>query len=260
RQRLLVGDGTPQELGHALFLDALQPRRHPGLAEVFLGDHVRGDLAPALGHLDRIVAEHDRAVGVADLAGGGGKGKRAVSPALGRGAAPSDPHALTAPRHPALGACPPRPAASGAGPGDRFMRHPESFFLNFIPAADRLGFPEGYQIWWCLGRATQIDPNEALFQSLFSLDSKAILSPDSRARFAAGALLTTADARSMTKSQAISTGSRGSFTRFPQAYPQPYNVVVAILFASSRIRIHACGRMTPWSVTIKSSGWSVGSA
>ncbi len=128
RQRLLVGDRAPQEFRYALFLDALEPHGHPGLAEIFLGNDVRGDLAPPLRHLDRLVAEDDLAVGITNLAGGGGKGKRAVSPALGRGEAPFDPHTLTVPRHPPGRASfnhPPR--AIQAGSGGRMVRHPKAF-------------------------------------------------------------------------------------------------------------------------------------
>ena len=45
-------------------------RRHAGLAQVFLREDVAGDLAPIGRDLDSLGREHDRAVGIADLAGG----------------------------------------------------------------------------------------------------------------------------------------------------------------------------------------------
>ena len=75
----LVGHRPPQEFGHALFLHPLQPRRHARLAEILLRQNVRGDLAPAFGHFDRLVAEHDLAVRIADFGCGQGKAHGAIS-------------------------------------------------------------------------------------------------------------------------------------------------------------------------------------
>ena len=102
RQRgdgLLVGDRAPQEGGDGVLLDSLQARRHAGLAEIFLRQHVGGDLRPEFRHLDIVELEHHRAVRVADLAGGkperdaGISGVLRAAGALGVvGVAPFDPH------------------------------------------------------------------------------------------------------------------------------------------------------------------------
>ena len=44
--------------GNGLFLDLLEPRGHAGLAEVFLRQHVGGDLRPVLGNFDVVGVEH----------------------------------------------------------------------------------------------------------------------------------------------------------------------------------------------------------
>src|SRR6185437_7791691 len=59
---------APQEFRHALFGHRLQRHRHAGLAEIFLREHVAGDLAPALRNVHAGLGEHDRAVGISDLA------------------------------------------------------------------------------------------------------------------------------------------------------------------------------------------------
>ena len=64
----IVGDVAPQERGNVILLDLAQARRHAGLAEVFLGDDVGGDLAPRRRDLDAVEGEHHGAVGIADLA------------------------------------------------------------------------------------------------------------------------------------------------------------------------------------------------
>ena len=69
-QRLPVGGRSPQPRGNGLLLDLLQSRRHACLAEILLRQHVGGDLRPEVGHLDVVGVEHDRAVGIADLARG----------------------------------------------------------------------------------------------------------------------------------------------------------------------------------------------
>ena len=92
-QRLFIGDRAPQELRHALFLDALQNRRNARLAEILLRQNVRGNLAPACGHFDRLVAEHHLAIGIANLRRGQLKRHFAVSPGCRRGEFPLDLHA-----------------------------------------------------------------------------------------------------------------------------------------------------------------------
>jgi hypothetical protein len=53
-QRVFVGHRPPQELGHVLFAHLLKTRGNAGLAEILLRDDVRGDLAPAFGHLHSV--------------------------------------------------------------------------------------------------------------------------------------------------------------------------------------------------------------
>ncbi len=69
-ERVFVGHRAPQPGRNGFFLDALEPRRHAGLAEIFLRDDVGGDLRPGGGHFHVLGVKHDRAVGVANLAGG----------------------------------------------------------------------------------------------------------------------------------------------------------------------------------------------
>ena len=67
-QRLLVGDGAPEEGGNVVLLDLLQRLRHARLAEIFLRQDVAGDLAELGRHVDAGEAEDHRTVGVLDLA------------------------------------------------------------------------------------------------------------------------------------------------------------------------------------------------
>ena len=69
-QRVLVGDAAPQPGRHAVFFDLLQAGRNAGLAEIFLRQHVAGDLAPARRDIDVFQTEHDGTVGIANLTGG----------------------------------------------------------------------------------------------------------------------------------------------------------------------------------------------
>ena len=107
RERLFVGDRAPQPGRDGLFLDLLQARRHAGLAEILLREHVGGDLRPGRRHLDIVGVEHHRAVRIADLA----RGQAELDVRVGRlaflGVAPLDPHCLA----PFL-----RPAACGDSP------------------------------------------------------------------------------------------------------------------------------------------------
>ena len=68
RQSRFVGSRAPQPRGNGLLLDLLQPRGDPCLAEVFLGQHVGGDLRPEAWHFDVVGVEHHRAVRIANLA------------------------------------------------------------------------------------------------------------------------------------------------------------------------------------------------
>ncbi len=63
-----VGDAAPQEGGDRVFLDALQAAGTPALAEIFLGQHVAGDLTPGGGNLYSVLRENGRAIGIADFA------------------------------------------------------------------------------------------------------------------------------------------------------------------------------------------------
>jgi len=92
--RRLVGNRAPQEGGNALLLDALRLRRNAGFTEIFLRQHVGGDLAPGGGNLDAFEREHDRAVGIADLAPGGGEGDEVVGARARLGVVPFDAHRL----------------------------------------------------------------------------------------------------------------------------------------------------------------------
>jgi hypothetical protein len=94
RERIGVGDRAPQEGGDGLFLDLLQPRRHAGLAEILLRQHVGGDLRPPRRNFHVVGMKHHRAVRIADLA----RGQSEFDPRIGRltflGVAPLDPHSL----------------------------------------------------------------------------------------------------------------------------------------------------------------------
>ena len=48
-ERFFVGDAAPQPGRNGLFLDLLQARGHAGFAEIFLRQHVGGDLRPGSG-------------------------------------------------------------------------------------------------------------------------------------------------------------------------------------------------------------------
>ena len=65
--RLGVRHRAPQEGGDGLFLDLLQACGDAGLAEIFLRQHVGGDLRPGVGDLDIVEMENHRAVRIAYL-------------------------------------------------------------------------------------------------------------------------------------------------------------------------------------------------
>ena len=69
-ERALVGDRAPQPGRDLRLLDALQARRHAGLAEILLGEDVGGHLAPVLGDLEVLQPEDDGAVRILDLGRG----------------------------------------------------------------------------------------------------------------------------------------------------------------------------------------------
>ena len=68
--RRSVGLLAPEKFRHAFFGHGLEALGHAGLAEIFLRQHIAGDLAPAFGHFDAVLGEDDGAVGIADLAAG----------------------------------------------------------------------------------------------------------------------------------------------------------------------------------------------
>ena len=91
-ERRLVGDAAPQPGRDGLLLDLLQARRHAGLAEIFLRQHVGGDLRPGVRHLDVVGVEHHRAVRIADFARGQPERDVRVGRLSFFGVAPLDPH------------------------------------------------------------------------------------------------------------------------------------------------------------------------
>ena len=93
-ERGLVRGAAPQPGRDALFLDRGDSRRHPGLAQIFLGQDVASDLAPLGRDLDSLGSEHDRPVGVADFAGGAAEGDAFVWIPPGRGKTTRDVHWL----------------------------------------------------------------------------------------------------------------------------------------------------------------------
>src|SRR6185312_11974331 len=90
----LVGDAAPQPGRNGFLLDLLAARRHAGLAEIFLRQHVGGDLRPLLGHLDVVGMEDDGAVRIADFARGEAKHDVRIRRLSGFGETPLDPHVL----------------------------------------------------------------------------------------------------------------------------------------------------------------------
>ena len=100
RERLLVGDRAPQERGDGILFDLLQAGGDAGLAEIFLRQHVGGDLRPEFRHLDIVELEHHRAVRIADLAGGQPELDVRVGRLSVLGVAPFDPHVSLAPKLP----------------------------------------------------------------------------------------------------------------------------------------------------------------
>ena len=114
-----IGAAPPQPGRNPVFLDRRQPRRDPGLAEIFLGEDVAGDLAPFGRHLDPLGLEHDRAVGVADLAGRVPEPNRCVGILTCRGKPPRDMHS-SSPRN--LGLPPTKLAARSS-----YWDHPADY-------------------------------------------------------------------------------------------------------------------------------------
>ena len=92
-----VGDVAPQEGGDRILLHLFQARRHAGLAEIFLREHVRGHLRPEVGDLDIVEPEHHRAVGIFDFACGQPELHLRVGRLAVLGIAPLNSHSLLAP-------------------------------------------------------------------------------------------------------------------------------------------------------------------
>ena len=91
-ERFRVGLAAPQKGRHPILLDREKTRRHAGLAQVFLGQDVAGDLAPLGRHLDPLGREDDGAVRVADLARGRAEADRFVGVPTFLGEAARDLH------------------------------------------------------------------------------------------------------------------------------------------------------------------------
>ena len=68
RPRRRIGLVAPQPGWHVGLRHRAQLRRHAGLAEIFLGQHVAGDLRPFRRHLDVALLEDQRAIRLLDLA------------------------------------------------------------------------------------------------------------------------------------------------------------------------------------------------
>jgi hypothetical protein len=66
-ERLGIGHRAPQPGGNALFLDLLQLCGDAGFAEIFLRQHVGGDLRPELRDLDILEVKNNRTVRILDL-------------------------------------------------------------------------------------------------------------------------------------------------------------------------------------------------
>ena len=92
--RRLVGNRAPQEGGNALLLDPLHARGDAGFTKIFLRQHVGRDLAPGGRNLDAFKREHDRAVGIADLALRGRKRDEVVRADARLREVPFDAHRL----------------------------------------------------------------------------------------------------------------------------------------------------------------------
>ena len=85
-------DLAPQPRGDGVLLDRLQFARHALAAEIFLGEHVARHLAPGGRNLDVLLAEDDRAVGIADFAGRLAEGDPLIGVGLALGEVAFDAH------------------------------------------------------------------------------------------------------------------------------------------------------------------------
>src|SRR5690606_16207217 len=77
-KRIGVRHVPPQEFRYAFLRHGFQHRGHARLAEIFLGEHVAGDLAPLRRDLNVLQVEDDRPVGIADFARRRAEGKTFV--------------------------------------------------------------------------------------------------------------------------------------------------------------------------------------
>ena len=169
-KRCVVGNRPPQKFRHALFLDPLCHGRHARLAKVFLRQHVRRDLAPALRHLDGVVAKHHGAVGVADFRGGQLKPDGPVCPGCLGGELALDLH-LPRLRFVAAGPCGARPMSNSAPRlptpcHPAAVRRPRGRILS--DAMRALVQSAGFRQIWCLLRLLyQTVVNCAAHQRIF---------------------------------------------------------------------------------------------
>ncbi len=67
-QGVFVGLRAPQPIGHVALFDFSQGGGNAGFPEVFLREHVAGDLAPARRHFDVFGLEHKRSIRIPDFA------------------------------------------------------------------------------------------------------------------------------------------------------------------------------------------------
>ena len=86
---------APQPFGHVLLGDGFQLRGDAGFAEILLGEHVARDLAPLLGDFNVALTEHNRAIGVLDLARNGAERDALVSGAAFGGELATNTHGIS---------------------------------------------------------------------------------------------------------------------------------------------------------------------
>jgi hypothetical protein len=65
-----IGFGAPQPGWDGIFLHLLKARGNAGLAEILLGQNIGRNLRKLRRYVDIGEAEHDRAIGILDLADG----------------------------------------------------------------------------------------------------------------------------------------------------------------------------------------------
>jgi hypothetical protein len=94
RERRFVGNAAPQPRGDRLLLDLFAAGGDAGFAEIFLRQHIGGDLRPLLRHFNVFGMEDDGTVRIADLARRETERDAGVWRLSLFGVAPLDPHSL----------------------------------------------------------------------------------------------------------------------------------------------------------------------